>query len=79
MATPSGVKAYLKQNRRLSHSYMTVHFGVSDETMHGLLAPWLAKNEVQRIDSSSHCKGSCSKASCCGTVAAPVYEWCEPH
>lgn len=77
MAIPSDVKAYLKQHRRSSLSEMAIHFGVSDDTMRTLLDPWLIKNKVQRVEAGAACRGSCAKASCCGAVVTPVYEWCE--
>jgi putative ferrous iron transport protein C len=77
MASPSEVKAYLKQRRRSSLSEMAVHFGIAEDTVRALLEPWLLKNKVHRIEAGAACSGSCSKSSCCGAVMTPVYEWCE--
>jgi hypothetical protein len=77
MASPSDVKAYLKQHRRSSLTDMAIHFGVSADTMNALIEPWLAKNKVQRLDGEKSCNKPCSKSGgCCGTIS-PIYEWCE--
>jgi hypothetical protein len=65
------LKAYLVERRRASIADLTARFDTDAEALRGMLAHWLGKGRLRRVDVDGACGGCCG----CATSAAEVYEW----
>lgn len=79
MASPSEVKAYLKERHRASLGEIAIHFDTTADAAKGLLDIWLVKARVRKVEAeTSGCASSCVKGCCDPGQAAEVYEWVGP-
>jgi len=70
----SELRDYLKRQHRLSLLEMANHFDVDADALRGMLAKWISKGKVKRIDMGEACGTSCCK---CDPAMTELYEWVE--
>jgi len=68
----SELRDYLKQQHRLTLLEMANHFDMEADALRGMLAKWVAKGKVKRIDASAGCGSTCTK---CDPAMTEIYEW----
>ncbi|MDF1583539.1 MAG: FeoC-like transcriptional regulator [Methyloprofundus sp.] len=68
----SELRAYLKQQHRLSLLDMANHFNTDADALRGMLSKWVSKGKVKRIDKGASCGTSCCK---CDPAMTEIYEW----
>lgn len=70
----SELRDYLKQQHRLSLLEMANHFDIDADALRGMLAKWMRKGKVQKVDMGATCGTSCCK---CDPAMTELYEWLE--
>ncbi len=70
----SELRHYLRQQHRLSLLDMANHFNTDADALRGMLAKWISKGKVKRIDRGAACGTSCCK---CDPAMTELYEWVE--
>lgn len=68
----SELRDYLKEQHRLSLKEMANHFDTDADALRGMLAKWVRKGKVKRLDASASCGTSCCK---CDPAMTELYEW----
>ena len=68
----SELRDYLKQQHRLSLLEMANHFDTDADALRGMLAKWISKGKVKRIDMGAAYGTSCCK---CDPAMTELYEW----
>lgn len=66
------LRDYLKQQHRLTLAEMANHFDVEADVLRGMLAKWIAKGKVKKLDMGGACGTTCSK---CDPALTEIYEW----
>jgi DeoR/GlpR family transcriptional regulator of sugar metabolism len=70
----SEVRDYLKQQHRVTLAEMASHFDMSADALRGILAKWIAKGKLIKVDMGGACGSTCSK---CDPALTEIYEWIE--
>ncbi len=68
----SELKGYLSANRVVSMDMLLAQFGVDQEIVSEMLAIWMRKGNVRKVD--AHDQGYSECAKCCASNAE-LYEW----
>lgn len=67
----SELKTYLMARKRSPLSDLANHFNADPDAVRGMLAHFMHKGQVRRIDDGAAC-GGCQK---CDAYASEAYEW----
>jgi hypothetical protein len=68
----SELKGYLSANRVVSMDMLLAQFGVDQEIVSEMLAIWMRKGNVRKVNASDQGYSECAK--CCASNAE-LYEW----
>lgn len=68
----SDLRAYLKQQQRVSMADLVAHFHADAEALRGMLALLINKGYVHLMPLSSQCGTSCCQ---CDPLLTELYEW----
>jgi len=68
----SELRDYLKQQHRLTLAEMVNHFDIEADALRGMLAKWVSKGKVKKLDMGGACGTTCSK---CDPALTEIYEW----
>ncbi len=68
----SELRDYLQQQQRLSLLEIANHFDIEADALRGMLAKWISKGKVKRIDRGAACGSGCCK---CDPAMTELYEW----
>lgn len=69
----SEIKQYMIKYKRVTLSDLVLHFDAEPEAMRSMLAQWIRKGRVTKMDLQSCCSSTCSKG--CEESAMEIYEW----
>lgn len=67
----SDLKSYLTEHHRTPISELARHFNADPDAIRGMLAHFIRKGQVRRLDEG----GSCSSCQKCDTATLETYEW----
>ncbi len=70
----SELRLYLRRQHRLSLLEMANHFDTDADALRGMLAKWIRKGKVKRIDRGAACGTGCCQ---CDPAMTELYEWVE--
>ena len=68
----SGLRDYLKRNRRAALIDMAHRFDTDPDALRGMLDKWVAKGRVKKLPQGTECGGGCCK---CDSANTEIYEW----
>jgi len=68
----SELKAYLSRHKRAGIGVLVNRFEAEPDAIRGMLAHFMRKGRVRRLDSEL---GNCSGCSKCDAFALEIYEW----
>ncbi|WP_456376761.1 FeoC-like transcriptional regulator [Thiolapillus sp.] len=71
----SELKQYLQQRRQVTLADVVNHFDVDENVARDMLAVWMNKGKVQRLQAAASCGSSCSQ---CEPLTTEVYVWGTP-
>lgn len=69
------IRSYLQERGEANLTDLAIRFGASPDAMRGMLAHWIGKGRVRRIDCGLSCGKSCAG---CGVMAPEIYAWVPP-
>jgi len=67
----SDIRAYMREHQRVSVVDLSNRFQSQPGAVRGMLANWVSKGRVRRVESDQHC-GGCTR---CDTSKTEIYEW----
>jgi len=70
----SDLKSYLAEHHRSPIGELVRHFNADPDAIRGMLAHFIRKGQVRRLDEGRSCSG-CQK---CDAAALEIYEWTAP-
>ena len=68
----SELRDYLKQQQRVTLHDLVLHFKCDADALRGMLAKWISKGRVKKLDPNSNCGTGCCK---CDPTLTELYEW----
>ncbi len=68
----SELKQYLRQRGQVTLADVMHHFDVDENVARDMLAVWMHKGKVQRLQAGASCGSSCSQ---CDPMATEIYVW----
>lgn len=67
----SDIRDYLRQRGQASLSDLALHFDSDPDAIRGMLAIWVRKGKVSKLQTSGSC-GGCNQ---CDSSANEIYQW----
>ena len=69
------IKSYFEEHRVASMQDLVSHFNLEDDVMRDMLAHWIRKGKLRKIETTAgHCS-KCPSCASCYSLAMEVYEW----
>ncbi|MEY4767894.1 MAG: hypothetical protein RL637_533 [Pseudomonadota bacterium] len=71
----SELRDYLQKYPQVTLHDLVLHFNIDAEALRGMLAQWMRKGKVKKLDPNSKiCGSSCCK---CDPALTEIYQWIE--
>ena len=67
----SDIRSYMREHRCVSITDLSHRFESQPDAVRGMLANWVSKGRVRRVEFSQHC-GGCTR---CDISKSEIYEW----